>query len=119
MNLLNEEQDKEIEERLAEREDLADEELKELEVKQMKYNMQAKLFLPEGRWRDGLENIVDFKVLKMAKIIQSCFYLMKFTREQICEEKTNKMFWKKAKLLVLDDLCKRIYDYKILGPKDD
>jgi len=30
---LNDEQDKEIEERLAEREDLADEELKELEVK--------------------------------------------------------------------------------------
>jgi len=39
MAILNEEQDKEIEERLAEREDLAEEELRELEVKQMKYNM--------------------------------------------------------------------------------
>lgn len=66
---LNEEHDKEIEERLAEREDLADEELKDLEVKSMRYNMQAKLFLPEGKWREGLESIVEFKVLKMPRIM--------------------------------------------------
>lgn len=78
---LNDEHDKEIEERLAEREDLADDELKELEVKSMKYNMQAKLFLPEGKWREGLQSIVSFKVLKMPRIMQAAFYLMKFSRD--------------------------------------
>jgi len=35
----------------------------------MKYNMQAKLFLPEGKWREGLESIVSFRVLKMPRIM--------------------------------------------------
>lgn len=81
--------------------------------------MNTKLFQKNGSWRKDIENLVKFKVLKMPRIMQSLFYLMKFTREQICEARSNKLFWKNAKRYVLGDLVKRMDEYKIQGPKND
>lgn len=43
---------------------------------------------------------------------------MKYEREQICEENTNKLCWKKAKNFINDTLYQRIQSYSPIGPKD-
>lgn len=37
-----------------------------------------------------------FKVVKYARFFQSLFYFLGYERHEICEEGTNKLFWKKA-----------------------
>jgi hypothetical protein len=55
----------------------------------------------------------------MPKTLQSIFYLLKYEREQICEEKTNKLWWKKAKELINEDFFMRLFKYQPIGPKED
>lgn len=43
----------------------------------------------------------------------------KFERDDICEPKTNKMSWKKAKLLLEKELPTRMVEYKVYGEKTD
>jgi len=66
-----------------------------------------------------LTNLKSFRVLKMLPIIQALFFLNKFTRDQICEPKTNKMSWKKAKELLEQKLPMRMKEYKTFGEKRD
>lgn len=51
--------------------------------------------------------------------MQSLFYFLLYTREDICEKNTNKFFWKRAKMLLNDDFLDRLVDYTALGPKED
>lgn len=66
-----------------------------------------------------LTNIRSFRVLKMTQIIQGLFFLNKFERDDICEPKTNKMSWKKAKELLEKQLPERMVNYKVYGEKTD
>jgi len=47
------------------------------------------------------------------------FYFLGYKREEICEEGTNKLWWKKAKQHIDNDLYERIQNYTPIGPKED
>ena len=47
------------------------------------------------------------------------FYLLKYTREEICERDTNKLEWKKAKMLLNEEFFHRLGTYNPYGPKED
>lgn len=57
-------------------------------------------------------------MIKFPRFFQSLFYFLGYDREQICEEDTNKLWWKKAKDLINDELYERIQAYTPIGPKD-
>jgi len=96
----------------------ADEELKDLHVKQGKIHFIAKLFKEREEWKKNLFTLKEFKVLKMPRVMQSIFYFLGYEREAVCEKNTNKFFWKKAKLLLDDEFLNRLANYNSLGPKD-
>lgn len=60
----------------------------------------------------------SYKVIKYGRFFQSLFYFLKYEREQICEESTNKLCWKKAKGFFNDNLYQWIQSYSPIGPKD-
>ena len=76
---------------------LNDEELKDLKSKEIRLQEQGKCFLENEDWKQEIMDIVKMTVLKMPKILQCVMYLLGFEREQICEPKTNKLYWKVAK----------------------
>ena len=61
--------------------------------------IEAQYYTERDEYKKVLKNIKSFRVLKMTQIIQAMFFLNKFERDDICEPKTNKMSWKKAKEL--------------------
>ena len=81
--------------------------------------VESKYFNEKEDWIAILENIKEFRVLKMPHIVQALFFLTKFEREQICEVKSNKLSWKKAKELFVDHLPARMVDYLVWGEKTD
>lgn len=59
----------------------------------------------------------------MARIWQTLFYLLGYTREEICERDTNKLEWKKAKHILTDggegaEFFKRLGEYNPFGAKE-
>ena len=61
----------------------------------------------------------------MPRVFQSVFYLLGYYREDICENDTNKLDWKKARFAMLGgpegdgtEFFKRIGDYNPFGAKD-
>ena len=55
----------------------------------------------------------------MSRVLQTVFYLLRYSREEICERDTNKLEWKKAKKLIDEDFFKRIGEYNPFGPKTE
>lgn len=61
----------------------------------------------------------------MPRIFQSLFYLLGYTREEVCERDTNKLEWKKAKHILTGEnedgaeFFKRIGDLNPFGAKED
>lgn len=55
----------------------------------------------------------------MGRVFQTVFYLLKYTREEICERDTNKLEWKKAKKLLDEEFFRRLGTYNPYGPKED
>jgi hypothetical protein len=49
--------------------------------------------------------------------MQSVFYLLQFSREDICQDGTNKFFWKKAKKHFNESFLDRLLAYSPLGLK--
>lgn len=116
---LMEEEDKYVDETLAQREDLDSEELKELYSKEIRAKYIANLFNEREEWKNNLMALRDYKVLKYTRVMQTLFYLLSYDRESICEPKSNKFFWKKAKNYLNDEFLSRLVNYQILGPKED
>lgn len=58
-------------------------------------------------------------MLKMPRVLQVLFYLLKYDREMICERDTNKLDFKKAKQLIGEDLFERMSKYNPLGERED
>ena len=96
-----------------------DDVLKNIYDSQKTLSIEAKWFQEKEEWQKILTNIKAFRVLKMPTILQSLFFLNKFTREQICEPNTNKFSWKKAKELLVKELPERMANYKVWGSKED
>lgn len=55
----------------------------------------------------------------MGRVWQSVFYLLRYSREDICERDTNKIEWKKARLLVNHSFLEKLELYNPIGPKHD
>jgi hypothetical protein len=56
-------------------------------------------------------------VLKMTRVLQSIFYLLRYKREQICQKGTNKFFWKIAKNHLNEEFIDRMLSYRVMGSK--
>ena len=78
--------------------------------------------LPPAQWRESILNFTKYHVIKMARVFQSVFYLLGYKREDICERDTNKLEWKRAKLLISandgNDFFKRLGEFNPFGSKD-
>ena len=95
---LLEEEDKHVEELIGGmRDDIESDELKELYSKEMRVRFIARLYSEREEWKLNLFKLKEFKVLNIPRVMQSLFYFLKFERESICEPRSNKFFWKKAK----------------------
>lgn len=61
----------------------------------------------------------------MPRVFQTLFYLLGYTREEICERDTNKLEWKKAKHILTGtsgdgaEFFKRIGDFNPFGAKEE
>jgi len=74
--------------------------------------------LTKGVFKESLLVFQKYNVIKMPRIMQSLFYLLGFTREDLCEVGTNKLFWKKARELWNEELLQKFGEYTPIGPKE-
>lgn len=70
------------------------------------------------KWRDEIVKLKNAKVIRFPRVLQSIMYLLQISREEICEVKTNKLWWKKAKNIISDDFFMKIFKYDPIGPKE-
>lgn len=104
-----------IDDALAEKEDLEEEERNE-EIKRLKYKFQTDQLCLEDTKSD-LVQFTNVKVIKMSRIFQSVFYMLRYNREDICQVLTNKIFWKRAKNLFNNKFFDKIQEYTPFGQK--
>jgi hypothetical protein len=88
---------------LSARDDIYDDEFREIVMKDIRINFIARLFKDRDDWNRNLMELKDYNVIKMPRIMQSLFYMLEYERVDICEKNTNKFFWKKAKTMINDD----------------
>lgn len=74
--------------------------------------------VPE-QWKQGFLELKEIHVMKMPRVLQTLFYLLRYKREDICERDTNKLDFKKVKALIKDDLFIKMSLYKVQGPSMD
>jgi len=75
--------------------------------------------LQPEQWKEKIKEFTEYTVIKMPRVWQALFYLLKHKREDLCERDTNKLLWKKAKEFVVDDLFRMIGEYEPFGPKEE
>ena len=63
-------------------------------------------------------DIKELNIMKMPRILQTLFYLLRYDREEICERDTNALDFKKAKMLIGEDLFERMGKYCPLGENE-
>lgn len=56
--------------------------------------------------------------MKMPRVLQTLFYLLGYTREEVCERDTNKLDFKKVKSMINDDLFKRMSECNPFGQRE-
>ena len=108
---LIEEEDKNIEEALTQRQEPFDDELKDLYQKQARLAFVGRQFRDRADWRRNIDHIKEFKVLKLPRVLQSIMYFLHYKREEICEKGTGKFFWKKAKNYIDHSFFERICQF--------
>ena len=85
------------------------------ELEKMRY--YKSLFL-EGDCLDILLTFQEFEFVEHLKVFQNLFYFAKISPEDINEDKTNKLEWKKARKL-WKDFFPYIMEYNPIGPKPE
>lgn len=111
--------DKEEEEGKAEASD-AEElsfEQKQLFTTQIKMQFNIDLLNQDELYKARYYDLVNRKVVKLENFIKAFFYFIEVKSEDICEPKTQKLFWKKAKNHWNDKLIEKMQNYKFEGPK--
>ena len=73
---------------------------------------------PEA-WKQPFVDMRDLSIMKMPRVLQTLFYLLKYRREEVCERDTNKLDFKRIKPLICEDLFDRMSNYKPFGPNGD
>jgi len=76
------------------------------------------LLTKDELYKARLHDLTKRKVVKLEHFIKCVFYLLEIDREAICEDNTQKLFWKKAKNLWNEDLIKKMVEYRFEGPKE-
>lgn len=90
---LQAEEDKYIDEYFDSLEEHIDEEAKAERTHEVRLKfLQHKLC--ESDWKQQILNFREFRVVRFPRFWQSLFYFLGYTREEICEEGTNKLLWK-------------------------
>lgn len=90
-----------------------DDELREIMSREIRLNQIGKCFMENEEWRAQLDAISKMRVLKMPRIIQSLFYLLRFERDALCYKNTNQLDWKIAsKKMAL--LPKAMFEFKVV-----
>jgi len=80
--------------------------------------------LPANQWKEAILTFAKYTVVKMPRVFQAVFYLLGYTREEICERDTNKLEWKKARHVLLGaagdgaEFFKRLAEFHPFGSKD-
>lgn len=69
-------------------------------------------------WKKEILKFRNYQVIRFTRFFQSLFYFLGQTREEICEEGTNKLFWKIAKNKLNDGIFETMEKYSPVGPKD-
>ena len=81
----------------------------------MQFNID--LLTKEELYKERYGSLVDRKIVKLQSFIKAFFYFLEINSEDICEENTQKLFWKKAKNLWNDKLIEKMQNYVFTGPK--
>ena len=55
-------------------------------------------------WKQPFLDLKDLNIMKMPRVLQTLFYMLGCTREEICERDTNMLDFKKVKRMIDDDL---------------
>ena len=74
--------------------------------------------LAPEHWKQPAIDLKEVHIMKMPRVLQTLFYLLKYAREEICERDTNKLDFKKVKPLIGDDLFDRMVNYQPFGPNE-
>lgn len=107
-----------MEEQLNSRDDIFDDEMKDIIGREVRLIFVARLFKEREDWKRNLMELKQFNVIKMGRVLQSLLYLLGYERERICEKNSNKFFWKYAKQYIDENFVNRLIGYKVMGPKD-
>ena len=94
-----------------------DGEHRELMVNQFKLNFQAGLFKSNEEFKNRLNQVKNYKLLKFSRFMQSLFYLLEYKKDNIVEEGTQKFNWKSAKKEINGAFIEKMLGYKVIGPK--
>lgn len=78
-------------------------------------NEQYHPLVPE-QWKKSVIDLSMRNIIKMPRVLQTLFYLLKYEREDICETGTNKLDFKKAKKFINDSMFKAMANYNPFGP---
>lgn len=114
---LQAEEEKYIDDYFDSLEEPMEEEAKNEKIPELKVKFLEKK-LCEGEWKDEILSFRNYKVVRFPRFWQTFFYFLGYTREEICEEGTNKLFWKKARTKLNEGIFERMKNYTYSGPKD-
>lgn len=74
--------------------------------------------LAPEQWKKRFLDLRQLSIIKNPRVLQSLFYFLGYTREQICERNTNSLDFKKAKELINEQLFQKIAAYNPQGQRD-
>lgn len=115
---LKDEEEKIVDEKLAERDDVQDEEHSRLTRNQILLEYQAAQLQENEELRARLDALKNIKVVKYGKFFQGLLYLLGYSWDSIVEPGTAIFNWKTAKTLLNDDFLEKLKSYQSLGSKD-
>lgn len=70
------------------------------------------------QWKQAFLQLKDLHVIKFPRVLQCLFFLLRYSREDICERETARLEFKKAAALINEDLFKTMTLYDPQGPRD-
>ena len=74
--------------------------------------------LSPEQWKKPFLELRNLHVIKHPRVFQTLFYLLGYSREDICERDTNALSFKKVKELINEDLFRAMGSYQPFGRRD-
>jgi len=117
---LKDDEDRYVQERLTEEEDIEDEDEKNLASNKIRLEYQAKLFKDDEEIKRRFDDLKQFKVIKFGKFMQALLYFLGYPKDEVVEPGTQKFFWKTAKNYLNEDFLDKMekYDFRNSKPAE-